>query len=125
MLTGVQPGDGSAEEVSEGVDIVLELADAGLNDLCTVREIDLSNVGGRENPRESEIVIRTATGVAIEWGRSRRSPRALDEPTPAVKMESLRETVRSFPGLDGIARVRLQFWKPYVEFPGLDELSDS
>ncbi len=125
VLTGVRPGEGSAEEVREGVDIVLELVEAGLTERCTVREVDLSNVGGREDPRESEIVIRTATGVTIEWGRSRRSPRALDEPSPAVKMDSLKETLRSFPGLEGIARVKLQFWKPYVEPLGFETLSDS
>ena len=63
--------------------------------------------------------------MTIEWGRSRRSPRALDEPSPAVKMESLRETERSFPGLEGLARVKLQSWKPYVEPVGFDTLSDS
>ena len=125
VLRGVRPGEGSAEEVREGVDIVLELIGAGLTGVCQVREVDLSNVGGRENPRESEIVIRTARGVTIEWGRSRRSPRALDEPSPEVKMDGLKEALRCYPDFDGIARVRLQNWKPTVEPLGFETLSDS
>lgn len=125
VLTGVRPGDASAEEVREGVDIVIELVEAGLTGVCEVKEVDLSNIGGRKDPRESEIIIRTARGVTIEWGRSRRSPRALDEPTPAVKMESLKEAMRCYPGLAGIARVRLQFWKPAVEPLGFEPTSDS
>jgi hypothetical protein len=124
LLRGVRGGDGSAAEVQEGVEIVLELKGAGITDLVRVREVDLSNLRGRRALGESEVLLRTTGGTTIEWGRSIRNPRSLDEPSPAQKVAGLKKVLRLYPGLDELRRVRLQFSETPVEIaraaPGAD-----
>jgi hypothetical protein len=73
-----------------------------------VREIDLSNLGGRADPRKSEMTLITAQGCLIQWGRPAASAR-FGEPTPEEKLENLREVLAVYPDLAGLKSVKLYF----------------
>ncbi len=74
-----------------------------------IHTVDVANVGGRIDRRRPEILLETASGAVIEWGRSSRSPRAGTEPALADKVKRLRQALRTYPGLAGLDRVKLQF----------------
>lgn len=112
LLEGLGPRP-SVGQIQEGIRIIQELQAAEVIRLGSVRTVDLANIRGRRRPGESEILLRTAAGVEIEWGRS--VVRALDEPSPKMKMDGLREVLGRYPALVGVRRVRLQFHPPGVE----------
>lgn len=101
--------------VREGIAVAIELyalyAEPFASDV-PIREIDVSNVGGRLSPSESEIVLRTENGVAIEWGRSLLASRRLAEVTTAQKIENLRFLNARRPRLEGLGRVLVRFDDP-------------
>jgi len=51
--------------------------------------IDVSNVGGRRDPRESEIALVTASGTRIRWGRAPGPEAERLEKSPAEKLAYL------------------------------------
>ncbi len=71
-----------------------------------VREIDVSNFGGRVDPRRSEVTLATASGCAVQWGRT--APR-FGDPTPEEKLANLREVLAVYPDLKGLRTVKLYF----------------
>jgi hypothetical protein len=73
-----------------------------------VREVDLSNLGGRIDPRRSEVALVTSNGCAIYWGRLSSNPR-FGDPSPAEKIENLREVMAVYPGLGGLRGVKVCF----------------
>lgn len=73
-----------------------------------VREIDLSNFGGRQDHRRSEVSLVTAHGCSIQWGRPAETARYGDL-TPAEKLENLREILAAYPDLAGLRCVKLYF----------------
>lgn len=64
--------------------------------------IDVSNVGGREDPRRADIVLTTRGGTRIVWGSP--SSRAADqlEGTPSEKLRCLEVFCERLGGLDGL-----------------------
>jgi hypothetical protein len=73
-----------------------------------VREIDVSNFGGRSDARRSEVLLVTASGCELAWGRTPSTARYGD-PSTEEKLENLREVLAAYPGLDGLRRVKLYF----------------
>ncbi|MCZ6601609.1 MAG: hypothetical protein O6952_01235 [Planctomycetota bacterium] len=112
-VRGLAGGNHSRREVEEVILVVAELEAAGVFDLCDLEAVDLSNLWGDRRPGESEIVLSLPNGAEIEWGRP--EARALDEPTPEMKMDGLKEALRWYPGLSGVRRVRLQYREQTVE----------
>lgn len=102
------------DDVSEGITTALELdALLDLNPGFHVTTIDLSNLGGRVSPLESEIVLQTDTGVRILWGRSsRRKP--YGELAPQAKIGNLQRALEEFPGLKGVRELDLRFDRPAI-----------
>ena len=90
----------------------LEMADyvhrTALLKRLEVKEVDLSNLGGRIDPRRSEVALVTSNGCAIYWGRLPSNPR-FGDPTPAEKIENLREVMAVYPGLGGLRGVKVCF----------------
>lgn len=117
-LDGVEaprPGAGEvwSPAVREGVSVAKILN--GRQDLVRAAGIvivDVSNVGLRRDRNESEIVLRTASGVAIEWGRSELSRLAANEFPVRHKIELLGIALSARPALEGLARLRVQFREP-------------
>ncbi len=95
--------------VREGVALVEAVRPHYLKFLSrTVRftAIDVSNVGGRVKPFDSELAFLTSDRVLVEWGRSPASPQP-DPLTFEEKLRRLRNVLVEFPGLNGILRVKL------------------
>jgi hypothetical protein len=73
-----------------------------------VREINVANHGGRLDPRLSEVVLSTSSGVELAWGRTADTAR-FGDPTPEEKLENLREVLASYPDFSGLRRVKIYF----------------
>ncbi len=73
-----------------------------------VREVNVANHGGRLDPRMSEAILATASGVELAWGRTPDTARYGD-PSPEEKLENLREVMAAYPELQGLRRVKIYF----------------
>ena len=73
-----------------------------------VREVDVSNIGGRVDARRSEVLFVTASGCAIAWGRAPGAGR-FGEASAEEKLENLREVLAAYPDLDGVRTVKVYF----------------
>lgn len=94
--------------VRAGLEMAEVVARSPLLGHLGVEEIDLTNLGGRMDPRRSEVVLLTAGGCAIHWGRP-PSRAGFGEPTPSEKLENLREILAVYPGLNGLRAARIGF----------------
>jgi hypothetical protein len=95
-----------------GVRAALEMADLvhgnPLLQRLAVREIDLSNLGGRLDARRSEVALVTSSGCSLDWGRL-PSAGKFGDLASEEKLENLREVLAVYPDLDGLRRVKLYF----------------
>jgi hypothetical protein len=73
-----------------------------------VREVDVSNFGGRVDARRSEVTLVTSAGCQVQWGRTAAAPRYGD-PSDAEKLELLRDVMADYPDLRGLRSVKLYF----------------
>ena len=73
-----------------------------------VREINVANHGGRLDPRLSEVVLATSSGVELAWGRTADTTR-FGDPSAEEKLENLREVLAAYPELSGLRRVKIYF----------------
>ncbi|MBV8879506.1 MAG: hypothetical protein JO332_06070 [Planctomycetaceae bacterium] len=73
-----------------------------------VKEIDVANFAGRQDPRKSELSLVTSNGCQIAWGRTSTTSKFGDLSTEE-KMENLREVLAVYPDLNGLKRVTLYF----------------
>jgi hypothetical protein len=78
-----------------------------------ISSIDITNIGGRINKKESEIVLFTKNKTRIEWGRSADSNN-LFEPSSAEKIKNLYQVLEVSAQLSGIKCVKIQFEQPYI-----------
>jgi hypothetical protein len=90
-----------------------------------IREVDVANFGGRQDPRRSEMSIVTSNGCIVAWGRTSQTSKFGDLSTEE-KLENLREVLAVYPDLNGLKRVTLYFrgsravepTDAYVQVPG-------
>jgi hypothetical protein len=73
-----------------------------------VRDVDVSNFGGRMDPRKSEMSLTTSGGCVVAWGRTTQTSKFGDLSTEE-KLENLREVLAVYPDLNGLKRVTLYF----------------
>jgi hypothetical protein len=73
-----------------------------------IREVDASNVGGRLDPRRSEILLTSRNGCALHWGRVPTAEH-FGEISAEEKLENLREILAVYPHLEGLRYVKLHF----------------
>lgn len=109
------PGAGEvwSPAVREGVSVAKILnAHPDLVNAAGIVAVDVSNVGLRRDRVDAEIVLRTDSGVPIEWGRSELSPLAANEFPVEHKLSLLRFALRARPRLAGLERLRIQFREP-------------
>lgn len=107
------------EGVLNGVSMALLLPKLYFQDLSVIApgfrivNIDVSNVEGEVNRRETEILLTTGTGARIKWGRAPRSAKFGEVPTD-VKFKNLANILMEYPNLNGVAVVNLRFDQPDV-----------
>lgn len=90
------------------VDVADVLGGYGVGGMVSTQAIDVSNIGGRVDRREPEILIWAEQGVAIRWGRP-RTTEAYGEPDVRTKLQSLAMVLRQYPRLGGLASVDVRF----------------
>lgn len=73
-----------------------------------VREVDVSNFGGRLDPRRTEIALVAGSGCALHWGRAPSSA-GFGELPVEEKLENLRHVLGAYPGLRGLRYAKLYF----------------
>jgi hypothetical protein len=73
-----------------------------------IREVDVANFAGRQDPRRSEMSLVTSTGCVVAWGRTSQTSKFGDLSTEE-KMENLREVLAVYPDLNGLKKVTLYF----------------
>jgi hypothetical protein len=84
------------------------IPDSPLLERLAIREVDVTNFGGRLDPRRSEMSLVTTNGCTIAWGRTSQTSRFGDLSTEE-KLENLREVLAVYPDLNGLKRVTLYF----------------
>lgn len=100
----------------------LEAVNALLKELgpmrAHVRGLDLSNLGGARDPRESEVVLHLVQGPRVDWGRppgpgDDADPRTIRAGLPrldgAAKVEALRRFLERGPDLATVERVSVRW----------------
>ena len=114
QITGVaslppQPGQAWKDEA---LGAALAMADyipgSSLLGRLGVREVDVANYGGRQDPRRSEVSLVTSNGCVVAWGRTPATSKFGDLSTEE-KLENLREVLAVYPDLNGLKRVTLYF----------------
>lgn len=94
--------------VAEEIDPILDLHPG-----FRIVGIDLTNLGGKVSPFESEIVLLTDAGTKIFWGRaSRKKP--YGELAPEFKRANLQRALDEFPALKGVSELDLRFDRPAI-----------
>ncbi len=73
-----------------------------------IREVDVANFSGRQDPRRSEMSLVTSNGCVVAWGRTSTTSKFGDLSTEE-KLENLREVLAVYPDLNGLKRVTLYF----------------
>lgn len=73
-----------------------------------IREVDVANFAGRQDPRKSEMSLVTSNGCQVAWGRTTSTSKFGDLSTEE-KLENLREVLAVYPDLNGLKRVTLYF----------------
>jgi hypothetical protein len=73
-----------------------------------IREVDVANFGGRQDPRRSEMSLVASNGCVLAWGRTPSTSKFGDLSTEE-KLENLREVLAVYPDLNGLKRVTLYF----------------
>src|SRR6185503_1608483 len=73
-----------------------------------IREVDVANFGGRQDPRRSELSLVASNGCVLAWGRTPQTSKFGDLSTEE-KLENLREVLAVYPDLNGLKRVTLYF----------------
>lgn len=102
VLTGIRPGPPPAHGVWQDAAVLDALAVLAAVEQCDeiasirITEVDLSNLHGRIDPRQSEIVLVTDTQSRILWGRSPRTA-AFGEHPVEEKVSKLGELLRQNP----------------------------
>ncbi len=114
---GTQVRDGA---IAEGLRVAAELAPFRAELRRRGLALDVIDVTPKERSAGlslTDVEVYTRSGLAIEWGRSRRHPElgAL-EPTADAKVRGLFRVAARYPEFAGIKRVRLQFTDPTVLF---------
>jgi hypothetical protein len=112
-LTGVLTSPPEAGEVwsdpavSAGLEMArLAAAEPALRYL-RIREIDVSNVGGRVDPRRPDLSLVCANRCILYWGRAPLDVPQLGEASTDGKLENLRVALGDYPRLDGLRYVKI------------------
>jgi hypothetical protein len=97
--------DGSLRAAVAMVDFIPE---SSLLSRLGIREVDVANFGGRQDPRRSEMSLVASSGCVVAWGRTSQTSKFGDLSTEE-KLENLREVLAVYPDLNGLKRVTLYF----------------
>lgn len=110
-ILGAASGPERARSLQVGVQVLQALGPL----VAQVEAVDLSNLGGRRDARRSEIVLRLAGGLLVDWGRPEPTEAegaeslGLPRRDPAEKRADLEAFLAGFPQVNSVERVSLRF----------------
>lgn len=119
IISGVRANPPVAGEIwndpglNAALQVMTHLEENKLVESLPVASIDVTNIGGRKDPRASEIILVTTGRVRIEWGRAPDTDKFGELPV-AGKIKNLKTILEACPGLRGIRTVKIQFDEPYI-----------
>jgi hypothetical protein len=119
---GAPPAPGRRWEGAE-IAAALEMASlAGGEEILRalrIRAVDVSNLNGRRDAKSPDLALLAASGASIGWGRAPSSAR-FGEPAIGEKLDNLRRAVENYPGLEGVASVKV-----HQKGPALIKVADA
>ena len=119
IVTGIRNNPPVAGEMwkdkglHSALDIVANLEANKLLEPLQLNYIDVANIEGKRNPRETEIVMWTKSKVRIEWGRNPATEK-FGELAMADKIKNIKLVLEVCPELNGIKYIKVQFDQPYI-----------
>jgi hypothetical protein len=99
--------------LNSAISVACILDENNLLDTLKTNTIDVANIGGRVNPKESEIVLVTQDKIRIEWGRPPDTDK-FGELSVADKINNIKTVLSACPQLRGVKYVKIQFDQPYI-----------
>jgi hypothetical protein len=117
LVAGLPPLSRATERahaLDAGLAVVDALRSRGLVARLPLVAVDVANWNGRRNPLASEIVLETAGGAAIDWGRPAGAPRA---PTHEERLSKLERVLARGVPLERGARLSLRWHEPVLVPP--------
>lgn len=116
-ISGEAPPPGvvwSDPGVNEALTVARALRAWTVDRACPIAVIDVRNLHGGVDARQTEIVLWTPDQRAIHWGRASDTMMYGELPV-AEKMANLRRVLAVHPRLAGLKSVKLHFREPYIE----------
>jgi hypothetical protein len=84
-----------------------------------VERVNVTNLAGRQNPNEAQVVLITKYQTQVRWGRPVNAKDYFVEVSPAQKLEYMSRIVQQYGRVDaGHSAVELRFDEVY--FPSAD-----
>jgi hypothetical protein len=105
--------DSGLEGALAVVDVLKKQLTPGLTAKLALASIDVSNINGQIDKRESEIVLWTQNRVPIQWGRAPGTMK-FAELSAEEKINNLKLVLDIAPGLQDLKYVKIQFKQPYI-----------
>ncbi|MBI4833471.1 MAG: FtsQ-type POTRA domain-containing protein [Planctomycetes bacterium] len=103
----------SDKGLNAAVSVAAILDENNLLDTLKTKTIDVANIGGKINSKESEIVLVTQDKIRIEWGRPPDTDK-FGELSVAEKINNIKTVLSACPQLKGVRYVKIQFDQPYI-----------
>lgn len=108
-LLGVPSGEAQAPALEVGVQVLQALGPL----VAQVEAVDLSNLHGQRDSLQSEIVLRLAGGLLVDWGRAEpleaEGSLGLPRRDSVIKRADLEAFLAGFPQVSSVERVSLRF----------------
>jgi hypothetical protein len=86
------------DDLAAGLDLVKLLY--GRPYAESIIKVDVSNFGGRDNPREAQLTLLTSYGTGIKWGRPVNANDFFVEVSPEQKLKYLEEVQQQYGRVD-------------------------
>ena len=108
-------------DLRAGLDLAALLLDPG-NQTFTheIRKINVSNFGGKKDPREAQLVLYTRYGTEVRWGRPIKATDRFIEVDPARKLDYLRQVYKDYGRVDGNQQYGIDIRFDKITYPSVD-----
>jgi cell division septal protein FtsQ len=114
----------TGDDLRAGLDLAGLLLDAS-NQAFTheIRKVNVSNFGGRKDPREAHLVLLTKHATEIRWGRPVKAPDRFIEVDPGRKLDYLKRVYQEYGRVDANQPYGIDIRYDKITYPSLDPRS--
>lgn len=107
LIVGLEASRDGGEVLSATLAFIEDLKARGVLERAKIRSVDISNIGGRRDPKNSEIVLETSAGMKIDWGRLPESGRL--QLSAEERIKRLDEFLKAGPKPETVDRLSLRW----------------